>query len=193
MKKIVMGTLIPAILVVFTAASAAQEGVLKKTAITGVRAETMGQLNDAAKKMVALAEAIPEDKYSWRPAEGVRSVSEVFMHIAGANYFLPVFAGVKAEGYEGNEGFKKLQALEKITEKQKVIYELKKSYDHARMAISKTKDSDLDKKANFFGNETTVRGILILVAVHCHEHLGQSIAYARINGIVPPWSVVDGQ
>ena len=149
-------------------------------------------LEDAAKKIIALAEAVPEDKYSWRPGEGVRSVSEVFMHIAGANYLLPTFIGVKADGFEGRQGFQKMQQMEKITGKTKIVEQLKKSFDHARHAIRSTKDSELDKSVDFFGNKTTYRGLLNILASHCHEHLGQSIAYARINKIVPPWSRQSG-
>ena len=112
-----------------------------------------------------LAEAIPADKYTWRPAPEVRSISEVFMHVAGSNYF-----------------------IESITEKQRVVAELKGSFEHLRKAAVATKESELEKPVSMFGNATTERGVLVTVLSHLHEHLGQSIAYARMNGVKPPWS-----
>jgi uncharacterized damage-inducible protein DinB len=75
-----------------------------------------------------------------------------------------------------------------VTEKSKVIDELKKSFAHVRAGIAATSDADLDKPVKFFGSDSTVRGVLLTAANHEHEHLGQSIAYARVNGIVPPWT-----
>ncbi|HEY3170441.1 MAG TPA: DinB family protein [Thermoanaerobaculia bacterium] len=151
-------------------------------AVSGLRADVIWQLSDVEKKLVALAEAIPQDKYGWRPGPGVRSVSEVYMHIAGGNYFLSSFLGAKMP-----EGF--TRDMEKtVTEKPKVIETLKKSFDHARKAVEATPDSDLDKKVKVFGQEPSERMMLIVLVSHGHEHLGQSIAYARTNGIVPPWS-----
>jgi uncharacterized damage-inducible protein DinB len=104
------------------------------------------------------------------------------MHIAGGNYFLSSFLGAKMP-----EGF--TRDMEKtVTEKPKVIEALKKSFDHARKAVEATPDSDLDKKVKVFGQEPSERMMLIVLVSHGHEHLGQSIAYARTNGIVPPWS-----
>ena len=105
------------------------------------------------------------------------------MHLVGANYMLPGFAGVKAP-----EGI--TPGMEKsVTEKAAVIAAMKKSFEHLRGAIAATKDTDLDNPVKFFGMESTVRGLYLVVANHEHEHLGQSIAYARMNGIVPPWSM----
>ena len=153
-----------------------------QTAVTGFRAEFYAQQDGVEKELLALAEATPPEKFSWRPAEGVRSVSEVFMHLVGANYLLPSFAGVKAP-----EGIS--PGMEKsVTEKAAVIAEMKKSFEHLLSPIASTKDADLDKPVKYFGRESTVRGLYLTVALHEHEHLGQSIAYARMNGIVPPWT-----
>jgi len=78
-----------------------------------------------------------------------------------------------------------------VTEKPKVVEALKKSFDHARKAVEATPDSDLDKKVKFFGQEPSERMMLIVLVSHGHEHLGQSIAYARMNGITPPWSATE--
>ena len=154
-------------------------------AVSGLRADVLWQLTDLEKKLVALAEATPQEKYGWRPAPGVRSVSEVYIHVAGGNYFLPTFLGAKMP-----EGLSR--DMEKtVTEKPKVVEALKKSFDHARKAVEATPDSDLDKKVKFFGQEPSERMMLIVLVSHGHEHLGQSIAYARMNGITPPWSATE--
>ena len=142
----------------------------------------LGQLKDVETKVVSLAEAMPEAKYGWRPEEGVRSVSEVFVHIAGANYLFPNFVGVKPPA-----GIS--PTMEKtVTEKAKVVETLKASFAHARQAVEGLSDADLHKPVKLFGQQTTYEGVLFLMANHMHEHLGQSIAYARSNGVVPPWS-----
>ena len=150
----------------------------------GFRGEFLTQMDDVEKKITDLAQAMPESSYSWRPMEGVRSVSEVYLHIAGANYLLPTFVGVKQpEGTDWD--------LKKVTEKKKVLEALKLSFDHIRQAVMKTSDADLDKPAKMFGQETTERGVFFEAALHMHEHLGQSIAYARMNKIVPPWTAAE--
>jgi len=149
---------------------------------TGFRGDYLFLQTGVEKELLGLAEATPAEKFAWRPAEGVRSVSEVYMHIAGTNYMLPGFAGVKVP-----EGISR--DMEKtVTEKAAVIEALKKSFAHLRAAVTATSDADLDKPLRFFGMDSTVRGLYLVVANHEHEHLGQSIAYARMNGIVPPWT-----
>ncbi len=148
---------------------------------SGFRSEFLGDLDDVQKKILDLAKAVPAEKYSWHPAEGVRSVSEVYMHIAGGNYFLATFLGVKPP-----EDMP--QDLEKITDKKEVLAALQKSFDHVRTIMKNTSDADLEKPVKLFGHDTTQRGVFVTMLNHMHEHLGQSIAYARMNGVVPPWS-----
>lgn len=146
---------------------------------TGFKAEFFVNLDDAQEKIMDLAESVPADKYNWRPGSDVRSISEVFMHIAGGNYFLSTFLGAEAPKTNGD--------MEKIvTKKADVIAELKRSFEHLRNAVNAV--NDLDKPVKIFGNQTTHRGVLVTILSHLHEHLGQSIAYARMNGVVPPWS-----
>jgi uncharacterized damage-inducible protein DinB len=147
----------------------------------GFKAEFFTDLDEVQKKITDLAAAVPAEKYGWRPAEGVRSVSEVYTHIAGANYFLATFLGVQPPATMPKD-------IEKITDKQKVLAELQKSFDHLRAVAKTMTPADLDKPVTMFGNPTTQRGVYSTIMNHLHEHLGQSIAYARINGIVPPWS-----
>lgn len=148
----------------------------------GVRGDMLAQLDDAANKLAQLAEAIPQEKYAWRPAEGVRSMSQVFVHVASANFFFPTMVGVQPGSRPPRD------AEQTITDKAQVVDWLKRSFDHARSAIRGVSDADLDKPVDMFGQKTTGRGVLLTMVSHAHEHLGQAIAYARSNGVVPPWS-----
>jgi uncharacterized damage-inducible protein DinB len=149
---------------------------------SGFRDMFIEQLKDVETKVTGLVEAMPEEKYNWRPEEGVRSVKEVFLHIAFANYFLPSFIGAKPPA-----GIS--PAMEKApADKAKVLETVKASFAHIRQVVTNLRDSDLDKQTKFFGQEMTYRGMLFFTANHMHEHLGQSIAYARTNHVTPPWS-----
>ena len=150
---------------------------------SGLRGDLIAQFDQAADKILQLAQAIPQDKYTWRPGAGVRSVSEVFMHVAGGNYFILTFAGVKApDGMTEDAGAA-------ITDRAQVMDNLKRSFDFVRAAIRGVPDADLDKPTDLFGQHATYRSVYVLEVAHIHEHLGQLIAYARMNGVVPPWSM----
>ncbi len=146
---------------------------------SGFRAEFLTNLDDVQEKMIELAESIPPEKYGWRPAPDVRSISEVFMHVVGGNYFLSTFLGKNPPKMNGD-------MEKKITKKADVVAELKRSFEHLRAAVNAA--SDLEKRVKMLGTQTTQRGVLVTVLSHLHEHLGQSVAYARMNGVVPPWS-----
>jgi uncharacterized damage-inducible protein DinB len=179
MKKRV--TLVVAVLLVSSVVVRAQ--ALPAAPTSGFRADFLGQLDDVSKKILDLAGTVPADKYSWRPEKGVRSVSEVYMHIVVANYFLPSFMGVQPPaGIDRN-------TETATTDKAKVVTMLRQSFDHVRAVVLKTPDADLDKKVKVFGgSEMTERALFMTIGNHMHEHLGQSIAYARSNGVAPPWS-----
>jgi len=151
---------------------------------SGVRAEFLNELKTQEDKFLALAQAIPADKYTWRPAEGVRSFTEVFLHVAAANFNLPHVFGVQPPA-----GFK-VQGFDKsTTDKAQVIESLKDSFAHMRQAVLSMPDSEIEKQVDWFGGKNTYRGVMLFILRHNAEHLGQAIAYARINGIVPPWTV----
>jgi uncharacterized damage-inducible protein DinB len=150
----------------------------------GVRGSILFQIDQAREKLIALANAMPADKYGWRPGEGVRSTGEVFNHVAAANYFLPTFWGAKVPAGVNPQTLEK----EMSGDKAKTVEALTKSFDSVREAILAVPDSDLDRKIKLFGQDATVRDAMMVIASHDHEHLGQSIAYARSNGVVPPWS-----
>ncbi len=149
----------------------------------GVGEGWLPEFNHASSQIVALAEATPAEKFTWRPAPGVRSVSEVYMHIAIANYFFVAQTGVKAAA----DVLSKLKPdTEKtVTAKAEVIRWLKDSQDLVRASYPK---ADFQKKVKFLGKDTTVDAVYLRCVVHSNEHMGQSIAYARMNGIKPPWS-----
>lgn len=175
MKRLILTTAGLALATAMSTASAQQ-------APAGERGDMLAQLDDAATKLVQLAEAIPQEKYAWRPAEGVRSVSQVFVHVASANFFFPTMVGVPATTRPPRD------AEQTVTDKAQVVDWLKRSFDHARSAIRGVADADLDKSVDMFGRPSTYRYVLLTMVSHAHEHLGQSIAYARGNGVVPPWS-----
>ncbi len=164
----------------------AQEKAAEKTAgvpTSGARAEFLNELKGESDKFIRLAGAVPAEKYSWRPAPEVRSIAEVFLHVAAANYNLPHLIGTPPpEGFQA-KGFDK-----STTDKAKVIQTLQDSFAHLREAVIKMPDADLEKQLDWFGGKNTERGILLFIMRHLGEHLGQSIAYARMNGVVPPWT-----
>jgi uncharacterized damage-inducible protein DinB len=141
-----------------------------------------GEWGHVSRQLIALAEAIPADKYSWRPAPGVRSVSEVFMHITIANFWLLSITGPKMPPDLKQE-------MEKtVTKKADVIAWLKRSLDAVKTARAQLKPGDLERKVKVDGKTVTVDGMYLRIIVHANEHMGQLVAYARMNGIVPPWS-----
>ncbi len=151
--------------------------------VTGYRSEVLSEVIVQEDKFTRLAEAIPAEKYSWRPAPDVRSFAEVFLHVSAANYNLyklvgtPPPAGVDVKSLEKS-----------TTDKAKVVATLKDSYAHAKQAIKAMPEADLEKSMDWFGGKNTQRGILLFIVRHGAEHLGQSIAYARFVGVVPPWT-----
>jgi len=187
-----------------SAASAlfAQDKPATKVAPAGnaaVRQEILNVYNSAANKALALAKAIPQDKMSWRPMEGVRSFGEVFVHIAGSTLLFCSHAGMKMpegplhdlasvymkRGFELPEIFASEAA---VKDKTQITAVMQQAIAAARDYIGKLPEADLDKQADFFGRSLTLRNVLIAMDEHTGEHVGQAIAYARVNHIVPPWS-----
>ena len=142
-------------------------------------------LQQLQEKYVNLAEAIPAEKYTWRPSDGVRSVSELFLHVSGANYgYPPLMTGTTAAPGYKQEGFEK-----STTDKAKVIEQLNKSFAYAIASVQAMTNADFAKPEKKLGPDANDGDVIYLMVTHSHEHLGQSIAYAREIGIVPPWTV----
>jgi uncharacterized damage-inducible protein DinB len=140
-----------------------------------------GEWSHTSRQLLALAEATPAEKFSWRPAPGVRSIGEVYMHIAITNFYLLSVTGPKEPEVS--------VSMEKtVTKRADVIDWLKRSLDAVATARAQLKPADYQRKVTIYGKVVTVDGMYLRIIVHANEHMGQSIAYARMNGIVPPWS-----
>jgi uncharacterized damage-inducible protein DinB len=164
------------IIALFITATAFSQGQFQK--------ETAGSLSFVSGHVMQLAKAIPADKYSYTPQQGVRSVADVCAHIVSANYFFASKLGAKIPADV------KMETIEKdLKAKDAIEKELKRSYDVMLDAIKNTKDASLANKVEFPfpGDYTSMTAILIALG-HSNEHLGQLIAYARMNGVTPPWS-----
>lgn len=156
---------------------------------TGFRADMLGQIEYVQKQIMDLENAIPDKKMSWRPGKGVRSISEVYLHVAFGNYILAKFAGFELPSDIVLPPFKEIQKWDGSTKNKKEIAErLEKSFAFVKESIKNMPDTELEKEVTFFGQQTSKRNMLMTALAHMHEHLGQSIAYARSNGVVPPWS-----
>jgi hypothetical protein len=151
--------------------------------VSGWRGEFLHQLGTLEGKYTQLANAIPWEKYSWRPGQGVRSVCEVFLHISGENYLLAESLGAKTPASVDLKNIETCPAS-----RDKVLATMKAGFTNMRNAATATRDADADVMVDFFGSKITKRALLMAIAEHAGEHLGQQIAYARVNGIVPPWS-----
>ena len=141
-----------------------------------------GEWKLVSQQLIALAEATPAEKYSWRPAPGVRSTSEVYMHIVDANFYLLSVTGPKMPA-DLTEDLDKT-----VTAKPEVIAWLKRSLEAVRVAHLAETPKDLERKVKIEGRDATVDGMYLRIIVHANEHMGQLIAYARMTGVVPPWS-----
>ncbi len=149
----------------------------------------LGQVDFVEERILALNQAMAA-KQGWRPADGVRSVSETYLHIAYTNYFLP-----KMIGFELPAKVKFEQDMKKwdtqTTDAAKINDMLKASFDHVRSVAKQITPEQMEKEIDLFGHKLTGRNTLIVLLNHMHEHLGQSIAYARMNGVVPPWTAAN--
>jgi uncharacterized damage-inducible protein DinB len=156
--------------------------LLAQTAPEGIWQGYDGEWRHVTQQLVALAEATPEEKFSWRPTPGVRSTSEVYMHIAEANFYLLSVTGPKMPA-DMKEGMEK-----SVTAKADVISWLKRSLDAVKQAHLAVTPKDLQRKVHIADRDATVDGMYLRIIVHANEHMGQLIAYARMSGVVPPWS-----
>ena len=141
-----------------------------------------GEWRHVSSQLLALAEATPQEKFAWRPAPSVRSTSEVYMHIAIANFGLLDVTGPKMP-VDLKESMEK-----SVTSKAEVINWLKRSLDAVKQAHLAVTPKDLERKVHIYDRDATVDGMYLRIIVHANEHMGQLIAYARMSGVVPPWS-----
>jgi len=159
--------------------------VFAQTAPEGIWQGYDGEWKHVSRQLIDLAEATPQDKFSWRPAPGVRSTSEVYMHIALANFYLLSVTGPKMPAELQRE------METSVTAKADVINWLKRSLEAIKDARATIMPKDLDRKVHIADRDATVDGMYLRIIVHANEHMGQLIAYARVTGVVPPWSRKD--
>ena len=163
-------------------------GVKDAPAAQSPAADLLLPFSQMEQQVVALAKAVPEDKYNWRPAPGVRSFREVFLHIAyGNRLMLDLSTGLKGEELQKRVAAQVQSEGESLT-KEQVLAKLAEGFAAVRASLENARAAGLSCEVDFFGTPTTQRGVLASLDTHIAEHLGQAIAYARMNGIVPPWS-----
>lgn len=150
----------------------------------GFRGEFLQQFNLSMAKFLGLAGAMPEDKYAWSPGEGVHSVRRVYIHVARYNYNYPeTNMGVAAPAGRNDESLETSEMT-----KEQVIDYLRQSREHVRTVVANATDEQLSRPTDLYGRQVPQWAVLMQLVAHMNEHLGQSIAYARMNGVVPPWS-----
>jgi uncharacterized damage-inducible protein DinB len=149
-----------------------------------MKPQSLLDLEAMNKKYIQLAEAIPQDKYTWRPAPDARSVAEVFLHVTGERYFiLGLGVATPPAGFNGKDYEKS------TTDKAKIIDELNKSWDYTKAQINSMSNADFAKLLPKLGPEANAGDVIYILVADQHEHLGQVISYARENGITPPWTI----
>jgi uncharacterized damage-inducible protein DinB len=157
--------------------------------VKGIRAELIALVGYAGEKTLALENTIPEEKMTWRPNAQVRSISEVYSHIAYGNYLIARMVGMTLpDGLKFPPPEERDKWEKAATDKKAIRDQLVGSFDFVKKGIASMPDSSLEKMVDFFGSPVSVRTVLMILLTHVHEHLGQSIAYARTAGVVPPWS-----
>ena len=147
------------------------------------RTSLLKSFNEASGKILALAEAVPEEKYAWRPMEGVSSVREVLVHVAETNFTLGARLGGKPQA-----GVDRKAVGESMKTKAAALAVTKRSMDYIREILGTVPAAELLPEVNVFGSKAPKLRVALLPVDHAHEHLGQLIAYARMNRVVPPWS-----
>ena len=182
MRKLVLVSFLIALVLPSVAQDQTSESDIK-----GFRAEFIGQMVFTKGRVLELEQSVPQKSFTWRPAKGVRSVSEVYRHIAFANY-----AFIRSSGYslppdvtfgDDNKKWDKMS-----TNKSEIATVLENSFDAVIATVKAMSDADLEKQVKVYGREMTLRNFMMSSLAHLHEHLGQSIAYARMNKVVPPWT-----
>jgi uncharacterized damage-inducible protein DinB len=158
----------------------------------GVMADLVTQVSYAETKIVALAKAIPESAYDWRPGDGVRSTSEVFRHVAGENYFVGAKIGGTVPpadtGITGKTHKEAVAYEERRMRRVELIRALEQSFAFLKRSMADTPLDRLESLTDYSGRSVPTRTAWLYATTHLHEHFGQMIAYARSNKIVPPWS-----
>jgi hypothetical protein len=149
-----------------------------------MKAQSLQDLGVVQKKFVDLANALPVDKLTWRPTADSRSFAEVFLHVASERYGILALMGTPLPaGFDG-------KTFEKsTTDRARIVEELNKSWEFTQKAINGMSNADFAKLLPKLGPQANAGDVIYILVADAHEHLGQSVAYARENDIVPPWTV----
>jgi len=180
--------LVASVVVPTVARPAAAQDVPNREAALEVRKRFLMDLDTLQSKFVALSDAIPADKYAWRPAPGVRSVGEVFMHVASEYYvYAPMSYGAARSPVipRGPDAFKTFESKSTKADVQK---HLKEGFAYTKQQIDGLDPAAITGTKKLFGGDHTIIETSFIMTDDLHEHLGQLIAYARMNGVTPPWS-----
>lgn len=175
-------------LAAFPHAARAQDGAPDREAAIEIRKQYLADMDTLNAKFLALANAFPAEKYSWRPAPGIRSVGEVFMHVASEFYvYAPLAYGGQRSPLipRGEQNFKK---FESSSTKADVLKHLTEGFAYAKEQVTGVDASQLTGSRKLFGGDHNIIETSFAMTDDLHEHLGQLIAYARVNGVTPPWS-----
>ncbi|MGA2697171.1 MAG: DinB family protein [Terriglobales bacterium] len=186
MKKTILATwiLLLGLCSMALAAPAAPQDNADHTAPSyDMKPQSLLDLEQVQKKMAALAEALPADKFAWRPSTDSRSFAEVFLHVSGERYDILGMMGATAP-----TGFNGKTYEQSTTDKARIIEELNKSWEFSKNAINSMTNADFAKPLPKLGPQANAGDVIYILVADAHEHLGQIIAYARVNGIVPPWT-----
>jgi uncharacterized damage-inducible protein DinB len=148
-----------------------------------MKAQALADLQGVQTKMVDLANAIPADKLTWRPTADSRSFAEVFLHVAGERYQILGLGGAVAPADFNGKTYEK-----STTDKAQIVAELNKTWDFAQKTINGMTNADFAKLLPKLGPQANAGDVVYILVADAHEHLGQLVAYARVNGVVPPWT-----
>jgi len=149
-----------------------------------MKAQALVDLERVQKKFVDLANAVPADKFTWRPSADARSFAEVFLHVAGERYGILSLMGATPPAEIDRKTSEK-----STTDRARIVEELNKSWEFAQKAINGMSNADFAKLLPKLGPQANAGDVVYILVADAHEHLGQLVAYARVNGIVPPWTV----
>ncbi|HXZ10909.1 MAG TPA: DinB family protein [Candidatus Sulfotelmatobacter sp.] len=152
-----------------------------------MKAQSLLDLDAQNKKFIQLAEALPQEKFTWRPSPEARSFAEVFLHVSGERYQILALGGATPPAGFNPKDPKTYE--ESTTDKAKIIAELKKTGEFMDATINAMTNADFAKLLPKLGPDANAGDVVYILVVDCHEHMGQLVAYARENGIVPPWTI----
>jgi len=187
LRRSAYATVIALSCVSIASAAQAQAAPTRESAIE-MRARFLKDLDSLQSRFLALAEAIPAEKYSWRPAPGVRSIGEVFMHVASEYYvYTPMSYGAARSPVIGR-GQAEFQKFESQSTKADAQKHLKEGFAYMKQALEALDPAAITGTQKLWGRDATILETSLLMSGDLHEHLGQLIAYSRMNGVKPPWS-----